>query len=118
MLIKIKNLRLKTILGVHAWEDHIDREIIINAEIETNYGVSLTSDNITDTIDYEEIVSKIKTLLQSQRFKLIEKMAAEIMKKIMEDHRISRCKLEVDKVGVIPGIDSFSITLEENGLKN
>lgn len=118
MLIKIKNLRLKTILGIHAWENHIDREIIINAEIETNHKNSLTSDAIIDTIDYEEIVLKIKNLLQSKRFKLIEKMAAEIMKKIMEDHRISRCRLEVDKVGVIAGIDSFSITLEENGFKN
>jgi dihydroneopterin aldolase len=118
MLIKVKNLRLKTILGVYAWEDFIDREIIINAEIETNHLDSLASDNIADTIDYDEIISKIKNLLQSQRFKLIEKMAAEIMKKIMEDKRIVRCKLEVDKVGVIAGVDSFSITLEQHGHQN
>lgn len=115
MLIKVKNLRLKTILGIHEWEKHIDREIIINAEIETNHRDCLTSDDISDAINYEEIVSKIKNLLHSKRFKLIEKMTAELMDKIMEDKRITRCKLEVDKVGVIPGIDSFSITLESHG---
>ena len=118
VLIKIKNLRLTTIIGVHAWEDHVDREIIINAEIETKNVASLTTDNIADTIDYDEVVSKIKNLLQSKRFKLIEKMAAEIMQKIMEDKRIFRCKLEVDKVGVIAGVDSFSITLEQYGSQN
>ncbi|MBU6141156.1 MAG: dihydroneopterin aldolase [Proteobacteria bacterium] len=115
MLIKIKNLRLKTILGVHAWEENIDREIIINAEIETNQVTSHASDNIDDTIDYDEIIFKIKNLVKSKRFKLIEKMTAEIMQEIMQDKRISRCKIEVDKVGVIADVDSFSVTLESYG---
>lgn len=115
MLIKIKNFRLKTIMGIHEWENHVDREIIINAELETKHENSLTSDNIEDTINYEELVAKIQNLLRSKRFKLIEKMTAEILDKIMEDKRVSRCKLEVDKVGVIDGIDSFSITLERHG---
>lgn len=115
MLIKIKNLKLKTILGVHAWEENINREIIINAEIETNDLSSLSSDDIKDTIDYDILILKIKNLVNSKRFKLIEKMAAEIMREIMEDARISRCKLEIDKVGVIADVDSFSVTLEQHG---
>jgi len=112
VLIRIKNLRLKTILGVHAWEAHVDREIIINAELETNHLDSLTSDNIADTIDYDIIINKIKRLVATKKFKLIEKMAVEIMREIMEDKRISRCRLEVDKVGVVDSVDSFSVTLE------
>jgi len=115
VLIKIKNLRLKTIVGIHDWENHVDRELIINAEIQTNQTDSFTSDNIADTVDYEELVSKIKNLIQSKRFKLIEKMTAEILDKIMEDKRIARCKLEIDKVGALTDIDSFSITLERHG---
>jgi dihydroneopterin aldolase len=115
MLIKIKNLKLKTILGVHAWEENINREIIINAEVETNNLSSLSSDDIKDTIDYDILILKIKNLVNSKRFKLIEKMAAEIMREIMEDARISRCKLEIDKVGVIADVDSFSVTLEQHG---
>lgn len=118
MLIKIKNLRLKTILGIHAWEENVDREIIINAEIETKHLNSHFSDDINDTIDYDIIVTKIKNLIQSKRFKLIEKMVAEIVDAIMEDKRIFRCKVEVDKVGVIEGVDSFSITLEKYGHQN
>ena len=115
MLIKIKNLKLKTILGVHAWEENINREIIINAEIETNNLSSLSSDDIKDTIDYDILILKIKNLISSKRFKLIEKMAAEIMREIMEDTNISRCKLEIDKVCVIADVDSFSVTLEQHG---
>ena len=115
MLIKIKNLKLKTILGVHAWEENINREIIINAEVETNNLSSLSSDDIKDTIDYDILSLKIKNLISSKRFKLVEKMAAEIMREIRKETRISRCKLEIDKVGVIAVLDSFSVTLEQHG---
>lgn len=113
MLIKIKNLRLKTILGIYAWEEKIDREIIINAEITTDQLNALKSDDITDTIDYDSIIARIKNLISKKRFKLIEKMAAELMNEIMQDHRIKKCKLEIDKVGVVEGVESFSVTIEQ-----
>lgn len=113
MLIKIKNFRLKTIIGIHEWEEKVDREIIINAEIDTDFVASLHSDNIADTIDYDNIITKIKNLISKNRFKLIEKLAQEIMNKIMEDNRIKRCKLEVDKVGVVESVESFSVTIEQ-----
>lgn len=113
MLIRIKNLKLKTIIGVYDWEKKIDREIIINAEIETDHIDSLNSDKLSDTIDYDHIINSIKDLIEKNRFKLIEKMSGEIIKKIMQDQRVKRCKLEIDKVGVVAGVESCSITIEE-----
>ncbi len=113
MLIKIKNLRLYTIIGVFDWEQNIDREIIINAEITTNFTKSLHSDELSDAIDYDQIILKIKNLVANNRFKLVEKMAQTLMDAILEDQRISKCKLEIDKVGVVENVDSFSITIEQ-----
>lgn len=114
MIIKIKNLKLKTILGIHEWEKTFDREIIINAEIHTNFNKSLITDEIVDAIDYDEIVTNIKNLVAKERFKLVEKMAQEIMDLIMSDQRISHCKLEIDKVGAVEFLDSFSVTIVQN----
>ena len=113
MLIKIKNLKIKTILGIHNWEKTIDRQIIINAEIETDFEKSLKSDNISDTIDYDFLTDKIKKLIAEKKFKLVEKMAAELMNIIMEDKRIKKCKLEIDKVGAVENVESFSVTIEQ-----
>jgi 7,8-dihydroneopterin aldolase/epimerase/oxygenase len=113
MIIKIKNLRLKTVIGVYEWEEAIDREIIINAEISTNFDKALKTDELTDAIDYDHLVSKIKNLVSSTRYKLIEKMAQDMMEAILEDDRITKCKLEIDKVGAVESLDSFSITIEQ-----
>ena len=113
MLIKIKNLKLYTVIGIHAWEESIDREIIINVEITTDHENSLQSDDIADTIDYDSIVSEIKNMIQTTRFKLVEKMAQEIANLIFRNSKVKKCKVEVDKVGVVQGVDSFSVTIEQ-----
>lgn len=115
MLLKIKNLKLQTILGVHLWEEKINREIIINVEIESDFVKSLQSDDINDTIDYDLITTKIKNLIASKRFKLVETMAQNIMDEIMQDLRVKRCKIEIDKVGAIEAVESFSVTIEQYG---
>jgi len=113
MIIKIKNFRFKTILGIYEWEEKIDREITINATIHTDHDLARFTKNIKDTIDYDEIITKIKNLLSSKKFKLIEEMVQEVLDLIMEDQRIKKCKIEVDKMHVIENIDSFSITLTQ-----
>lgn len=113
MIIKIKNLRIKTIIGIYDWEQNFEREIIINANIFTNYNNSLVTDEIEDTIDYDKIVSDIKTLTKEKKFKLIEKLAQEVMNLIMRNKKVKKCQLEIDKVGAVEGLESFAILIEE-----
>jgi dihydroneopterin aldolase len=114
MLLKIKNLKLQTVIGVHSWEAEINREIIINVEIESDLPKAVKTDEIIDTIDYDLLVCKIKNLIATKRFKLVEKMAQEILQEVMQDQRIKRCKLEIDKVKPIENLQSFSVTVEKN----
>ena len=40
----------------------------------------------------------------------IEKMVDKVIDLIMEDKRIKKCELEIDKVGAVKDVDSFSVT--------
>ncbi len=113
MLIKIKNLKLKTIIGVFKWEEKVERQIIINVEIETDFLQSTKTDDIADTVDYDLVSKKIKELVATKRYKLIEKMTQEIVDLILENKKIKRCKVEVDKVGIIENSDSVSVVIEK-----
>lgn len=116
MKIKIKNLKLKTRIGIYDWEKNVDRDIIINAKIDTHCDEALKTDNIDDAIDYDHLVKKIKNIVASNRYNLIEKMAADIMDDILTDKRIAKCSLEIDKVGAVADLESFSVTIKrENG---
>lgn len=113
MIIKIKNFKFKTILGIYEWEEKIEREIIVNALIETDYDRARFTNNIKDTIDYYELITKIKKFLSTKKFQLIEELTQQMLDLIMEDQRIKRCEIEIDKVRVVENVESFSITLTQ-----
>jgi len=110
MIIKIKNLKLETTIGVYKWEETYQRTLVFNVEIETDFTEGMKSDNLKDAIDYDIIVNQIKSFAQNNHYQLIEKMVGEILDSIMKDKRIKRCTLEVDKPKVYDFVDSFSVT--------
>jgi dihydroneopterin aldolase len=112
MLIRVKNLKLKTIIGVYEWEKHVNRDLVFNIEVEIKTIKSISSDNLSDTVDYDEIVEIVKKNC-TKRFFLIEKMAGEILKEIMKNKKVLRCKIEIDKIGIISEADSCSVVIEK-----
>ncbi len=113
MKIKIKDLKLKTIIGIYDWEKNFEREILINLEIDVGDSKSLYSDSIDDTVDYEIIYNQIKNLVSTKRFKLIEKLAQEIIDLIMLDLRILKIKIEIDKMHIFKEARSCAICIEK-----
>jgi dihydroneopterin aldolase len=112
MLIRVKNLKLKAIIGVYEWERKIKRDLVFNVEVETKNSKAISNDDLADTVDYDEIVAVIKKL-GTEKFFLIEKMAGEITKEILKNKKISRCKIEIDKIGIISEADSCSVVIEQ-----
>jgi FolB domain-containing protein len=110
MIVKIKNLRIDTILGVYKWEENHQRTLLFNVEIESDCKNAFVTDNIEDTIDYDHITNQIRDYVVNNRCRLIEKMVSQILDLIMQDERISKCTLEVDKLKVYDFVDSFSVT--------
>lgn len=113
MIIKIKNFKFTTILGIYDWEKTVERAIVINATIETDHDQARFTNNIKDTIDYHQLIMKIENLLTHTKFKLIEEMVQQTLDLIMEDERVKKCEVEIDKVGIIDNVESFSIILSQ-----
>lgn len=114
MLLKIKNLKLQTIIGIFDWEQTVNRDIIINITIELKDNKVLVSNDISDTIDYDQITSFIKEMAKNKKFKLVETMAQEIANKIMSDEKVKECVVELDKVGAVENLESFSVTIKKS----
>ena len=109
MIIKIKNLRLRTIIGVFDWERENRQDIIINAQIDFDGRGAADSDNIEQTLDYKTLTKKIITTVESSQFFLIEKLADTILQVIMDHPLVDRANVEVDKPQAIRFSDSISV---------
>src|SRR5262245_26451865 len=110
MIIRIKNLRLRTINGIYDWEREHKQDFIINATIEFDGNKASQTDRIEDTVDYKRINKRIIELVESSQYFLLEKLADAILQNIMEDPRVLKAHVEVDKPHALRFADSVSVT--------
>lgn len=109
MIIRVKNLRLRTIIGVNPWEKTEPQAVIVNAELEFDGDAAVASDNLEDTIDYRKISRGIIEHVETTQYELIEALAGNLLKIAMQDPRVKRARIEVDKPNAIRSADSTSV---------
>ncbi len=111
MIIRIKDLRLRTIIGFKKWEREKKQDIIINLLVETNEERAVETDDIADGIDYKVITKKIIAEVENTEFNLLEKLAGFILDIVMADERIDRATIEIDKPHALRFASSTSVEL-------
>ncbi len=110
MIIKIENLKLRTIVGIYDWEKEKEQDVIINIEMEFDGSTAMESDNIEDTVDYKTITKEIINMIEGNEFNLIERIAGEAIKIAMKNEKVEKASVRVDKPGALRFTDTVSVT--------
>ena len=111
MKIKINKIKLFGYHGLYEIEKKKGQEFVISAEIElmnnNNY-----RDDIGNTVDYTDIINKIKNVFNTQRYRLIETLSIDISNKIMEDQAIKSVIISIKKISPPIEMDLESVEVE------
>ena len=99
--ISIRDLALRCIIGVQDFERREKQDVLINLEMEADLREAGASDDIADTVDYKAIKKRIIALVEDSRFNLIEALAEAIARTALEDPRVERIKVLVEKPGAL-----------------
>ena len=111
MIIRIKNLRLRTIIGVNDWERQKRQDVTINLKIHVPDESATTSDDLDDTVNYKQIKHRIVESVEASHFNLIEKLGAMILDIVFESPKIMKASVEIDKPHALRFAESVSIEL-------
>lgn len=114
MIIKIKNLKAHTMLGIYPEERRGTREVVLNLAIGYDHGAALESDAIRDTPDYAEIERKIVESLATRKFFLLESLAGHVAKLILAFSCVREVTVEIDKPGALKYAESVSVVHRVN----
>jgi FolB domain-containing protein len=109
MIIRIKNLRLRTMIGIQDWERRAQQDIIINIEVEYDGIRALETDQIEDTVNYKNIKRNVMQAVENSHFSLLDKLAGHILKIVMGNPKVLRAVVEVDKPQALRFADSVSV---------
>jgi len=110
--IRIHNLRLKAVIGVNEWERKIEQNVVINVTIEYDSSKARDTDGFSHAFDYKRLTKKIIDRVERSSFKLIERLADEILDAVSDSGPADRVTVRVEKPGALRHADSVSVEIE------
>lgn len=109
--IKIKNLRLRTYIGINDEEVNNKQDVVVNAMIHYDAQRATSSDDMDDALNYKTITKAIIRLVEDNRFSLLEKLTADVLAIAAEHSSVTFAQVEIDKPHALRFSDSVSLTL-------
>ena len=111
-IVFIKELCIETTIGIYDWERKIKQVVCIDLELGTEISKSSETDDIKDTIDYKKVAKRVQSFIQKSKFLLIESLAEETIKLILQEFKVNYVKGKFSKPGAVTGSKEVGVIIE------
>ena len=110
--ILIRDLHLRTIIGINDEERRNRQDVLINITLFADLRAAGRSDDIDDAVNYRTITKQVIRLVEESSFFLVEKLAHEITSICLADPRVERAQVRVEKPGALRFARSVGVEIE------
>ncbi len=109
--IYIRDLSIRCIIGVNQDERTEKQDVIINVILFTDTRRAGQTDDLEDSVDYKKVKKTILALVENSEFLLIEKLADEIAKVCLDNSKVQKVNVTVDKPGALRYTRSVAVKI-------
>ncbi|MDN5848114.1 MAG: dihydroneopterin triphosphate 2'-epimerase [Nitrococcus sp.] len=109
--IHIKNLRLRTFIGLNVDEQTKLQDVVISIRVDYDARVAASRDAVEHALNYRAITKQVIALVENNRFLLLEKLVFEVLNLVLAFDGVKRAAVEVDKPHALRFTDSVSLTM-------
>lgn len=109
--IFIEELKVQASVGIYPREKVAPQML----ELNLTFGVpdaAAEHDDIRDTIDYAEVVARLKAELGERHFNLIETLGEFVVKMLFDDFGAPWVKLRIAKIGVMKDVRRVGVFIQ------
>ena len=110
----IEALEIECVIGIYDWERKIRQPISLDIEMSFDNRKPAASDNIADTLDYKAISKRLIEFVGSSSYGLVEALAEECCRIIIEEFGVAKVKLKLSKVGAVRGAKAVGVILKRS----
>jgi|TARA_Y100001949_G_scaffold56979_1_gene47877 dihydroneopterin aldolase len=110
--IILTDLRIDAVIGIWDWEKRNPQTISIDLEMQTDTKKASQLDSIEDALDYKAVSKRVKQFIQASQFNLIETLAENVAKIILEEFDVQWLKLRISKPFAIRDSRNVGVSIE------
>jgi len=109
--IEIKDLLVRSIVGINENERRKRQDILLNLVMFTDIRTSGESDDITQTVNYRTVAKSIIKTVEDSSFFTVEKLATEVARLVLDEHDVLQVTVSVEKPGALRFARSVGVTI-------
>lgn len=109
--ILIKDLVVEGILGIKPDERVNKQQLLVNAELFTDTSRAAETDDINDAVNYRTITKKMIAHIEVGEPMLVERLVQELADVCLEDERVQKVTITVEKPGALRFARSVGIRI-------
>ena len=112
--IAIRGLRVATHIGVSAEERAASQIVVVDVDATVDLSAASLSDDLTDTVDYGALTTRIAGLVQGHESRLLERLAESVAQLVLGVAGVDRVVVEVAKESppVREDLDTVAVRIE------
>ena len=107
----VRDLVIECIIGVHDSEQLTPQRLRINLDLYIPEEQSGEIHELQDVVCYDEVIRKITRLATEKHFRLLETAGDEIAELCLDDARISRIRVMLEKLDVYQNAGSVGVEI-------
>lgn len=111
-IVYIRDLRVKTIIGIYDWEREQQQVVSINLEMGFDNSKAAASDSIEDALDYKSVAKRLISFVEGSEFFLVETLAERICEIVRNEFSVPWVKLSLGKPGAVTGAQDVGVVIE------
>ncbi|MEJ2059687.1 MAG: dihydroneopterin aldolase [Gammaproteobacteria bacterium] len=108
----IRDLRVKTIIGIYPWERRIRQSVRINLEMGMDNRRPAASDAIEDAVNYKAVAKRVQTFTEENEFQLVETLAERLADLLLKEFTLPWLRLTVSKPGAVRDAAEVGVVIE------
>ena len=112
--ITIKNILARGIIGVNDWEREKSQDILITLDIYTANRKATAPDDIKECVDYSDVAKKVIKHAENSKRYTLEALAEDIAELCLEDPRVLKTTVRVEKPGAVRFTQSVGVEIERS----
>lgn len=110
--IVIKDLLVRAIIGVNDWERVERQDVLLTLTLTLDLRRAGVTDNLDDSVNYRTLTKDIIRLVESSQRYTLEAMASDIARLCLEESKIAKVLVQVEKPGALRYAASVGVRLE------
>jgi dihydroneopterin aldolase len=110
--IFITALTAEAVIGIYDWEREVKQRLEIDLEVSMDLRAAAQSDAIEDTLNYKSVAKRVLAFVEASSFRLVEALAGEIARIVLEEFEVERVRVTVHKPGAIRHSRDVGVVVE------